>query len=135
MVLAIALLVFLLAIVFWWQLAARQKKRKAALAAKAREERSYHCVEIRSGKTACEAVKTYVNKRFLSDQAPLLPVEGCTAQKCSCRYLHFDDRRQHDRRNPYGLFAGIPPLNTGERRSKADRRKAPEATFKPLIMR
>lgn len=135
MVQAAALIVFIAAIAFWWYQAARLKRRRLMLTLGRSTRKSFHCVEIQSGVTACEAVQKLSGKRFLSDEAPQLPVPGCSAHNCTCSYIHFEDRRQHDRRNPYGMWASIPPAITGERRARSDRRKSPESTFKPSLAR
>lgn len=97
------------------------------------ERHPFHCVEVQSDDAACTAVRQLAGLRFLSAQAPLLPVVGCNAAVCSCRYVHRDDRRQEDRRNPYGQHGGVPPGITGERRSRAERRKAMGGPFRPVI--
>lgn len=129
-------LIFLAAVAasaFLWRGVAIKQSRQAKLAPKPIQRNPFHCVEIRSGPTACEAVRQIGKTRFLSDEAPSLPLAGCTNQNCTCSYAHFDDRREHDRRNPYGMWAGIPPELTGERRLRPDRRKSPASTFKPSI--
>jgi hypothetical protein len=135
MVQVLALVIFMTAIAFWWYRAARQKRHVAVLNAKRPARSNYHCVEIRSGRFACEAVRQLGKTRFLSEEAPRLPLSGCTSQNCTCSYAHFDDRREHDRRNPYGKWASVPPAITGERRARSDRRKSPQSTFKPSIAR
>ncbi|MGA7179356.1 MAG: hypothetical protein WBX11_07225 [Thiobacillaceae bacterium] len=114
---------------FWWRRSATLSKRQAALAVKRNAPRGYHSVEVRCGSAACDAVKRLGETRFLSDEAPLLPVPGCTAQQCTCRYIHFADRRRDDRRNPYGQWTSTPPVITGERRLRIERRKSPEDVF------
>lgn len=123
-----------IAAAYWWRSATRQQ-RKAVHAAGRDTDKRYHCVEIRSGNAACRAVRSLELTRFLSDEAPRLPVPGCTAQKCTCRYVHFEDRRQQDRRNPYGQWASVPPAIVGERRARSDRRRSPQTAFRPSIAR
>jgi hypothetical protein len=135
MVLWVAFVIFMSAIAFWWYLAARQKRRKAVLRVRRPIRSDYHCVEIRSGRAACEAARKLGKTRFLSREAPVLPLQGCNTPNCTCSYAHFDDRREHDRRNPYGEWASIPPALTGERRSRTERRKSSENMFRPSIAR
>jgi len=133
-VLALAFLVAAVAV--WWQLAARRKKQQAPLAATRATGKSYHCVEVRAATSACEAVQQLGNIRFLSREAPVLPVSGCTMPKqCACRYAHHDDRRNDHRRNPYGQLSSHPPAIVGERRSRTDRRKSQEDDFRPSFAR
>lgn len=80
----------------------------------------YHCVSIRYRENACQAAKKLTGKRFLSKDAPALPLFGCDAATCFCRYAHYSDRRTgEDRRAP---LKG--EHNTGsERRAGRDRRQ------------
>lgn len=104
-----------------------------------RRARSYHSVAIRYyGNAACLAVRQFAiqstlstqtplfleTQRFLSSEAPLLPLAGCTETSCQCRYVHYADRRDRDRRDPYVRpMASIPALVDRERRSGTDRRR------------
>ena len=133
MVQILALILFVTIVAIGWRYVARQKKPLPALAATQNTRKNYHCVEVRKGIRACKAVQDLGNVRFLSDQAPSLPVPGCTAETCTCRFIHHDDRRDDDRRHPYGQLASIPPTIAGERRSRTGRRKSQESTFRPSI--
>jgi hypothetical protein len=93
---------------------------------------TYHCVEIQGDDPSCASARQLAGRRFLSDEAPALPVPGCDQPHCRCRYVHHEDRRQHDRRNPYGQWA-LPPSLAGERRARADRRRADGSGFRPSI--
>ena len=123
------------AAVAWWHHAARQKERRAALAARRDSRNPYHCVEVRAGTPACEAVRHLGNVRFLSAEAPALPLSGCTLQACRCSYVHHDDRREDDRRNPYGQWSNVPSTIPGERRKRTDRRRSQDSAFRPMIAR
>jgi len=129
----LALVLFVTGVAIWWRYAARQKKHLQASAATQNTRNSYHCVEVRKGVRACKAAQDIGNIRFLSDQAPSLPVSGCTAETCTCSFIHHDDRREDDRRHPYGQLASIPPVISGERRSRSGRRKSQESTFRQSI--
>jgi hypothetical protein len=136
MVLAVVLflIVAVLAIALWWRYTTRRQKPQVASTLKGGEHSRYHCVEIRYRSGACDAVRRLQGLRFLSDEAPPLPVKGCDAPSCSCRYAHYEDRRQEDRRNPFGQAASVPPPSVGgERRSKADRRKSWQRPFRPSV--
>jgi hypothetical protein len=135
MVQALVLIVIVVAVAFWWRRARMLRQQSQVKRAPERPNpATYHCVEVRYQAGACDAVKQLGEKRFLSAEAPPLPVPGCDAPKCSCRYVHHDDRRQEDRRHPLG---SVPPsLVASERRSKAtDRRKSSKRPFKPRIGR
>ena len=60
--------------------------------------KSFHAVEIVAGDDCCELVNRYTGKRYLSGEAPALPLQGCTADECVCRYIHHADRRKRERR-------------------------------------
>jgi hypothetical protein len=47
---------------------------------------------------ACQAALACKGKRFLSSEAPRLPLKQCDAARCDCRYRHFPDRRGEPRR-------------------------------------
>lgn len=130
----ILVLVFLVAVVaIGWRYLARRKKLQQAPVVRERTPKSYHAVEVRPGRRPCKAVQDLGNVRFLSDQAPSLPVPGCMAATCTCSFIHHDDRRQEDRRHPYGQWSSVPPALSGERRSRTERRKSQESTFKPVM--
>ena len=46
----------------------------------------------------CEAVLESLGQRFLSNEVPMLPLEGCDSDDCRCTYELFDDRRTAIRR-------------------------------------
>lgn len=65
----------------------------------------YHCVEIINDDGFCESAKQLKGKRFLSKDAPELPLAGCNKTECLCHYLHHEDRRgqTEDRRVDFGV--------------------------------
>ncbi len=61
---------------------------------------NYHAVSIRHQPRCCAAVKAIGDQRFLSTDAPLLPLADCSAPgQCRCRYKHHTDRRDDARRD------------------------------------
>ncbi len=58
----------------------------------------WHAVTIATGVHACTAVEACKGKRFLSRDAPRLPLPDCTAPECHCIYRHYPDRRKAERR-------------------------------------
>ncbi|MFO1304614.1 MAG: hypothetical protein U1F54_12845 [Burkholderiales bacterium] len=125
----ILLLAAVIAAALWWGFAGpRTRPRSGQGRGPKRTPKNFHCVEVRYPRNACEAVKRIGAKRFLPGEAPDIPVPGCDADKCDCRFVHHDDRRQGDRRNPYPLQAAGPPASVGrDRRTKRDRRRPPKA--------
>jgi hypothetical protein len=59
---------------------------------------SYHAVAIDPGHHCCVLARTLAKRRFLSSKAPPLPLKGCMNAECTCRYVHFADRRAGPRR-------------------------------------
>jgi hypothetical protein len=81
----------------------------------------YHGIEIAMGSNPCEVAQTGAGKRYLSDEAPLLPLDGCgDPSGCECRYKHFVDRRTDARRDS---DSGMPQrTHKDEKRGQAGRR-------------
>jgi hypothetical protein len=127
----------LIALAWWWRRGGQHERARAGRAPglKPRPD-NYHCVELRYRVNACDAVKRIGGKRFLPGEAPVIPLPGCDAAKCGCRYVHHDDRRHSDRRDRFGPQVGPSSASTGtDRRTKTDRRKPSKARFKPTIGR
>lgn len=118
-----ALTVFGLLIFFY----VRQKTGKDSFSAAAegsKEERkqSYHAVEIHAAAQACPAVRSFRDKRFLSRDAPPIPLPSCSAPDCDCVYVHYDDRRSGPRRDAYLHGAYRQGERKQERRRQTGRR-------------
>jgi hypothetical protein len=80
----------------------------------------YHAISCRSGAGNCAAVEALKDQRFLVEDAPQLPLADCTSsERCKCKYLHHEDRRDtdDDRRALYGIKSEFY-----EYTSKQDRR-------------
>jgi hypothetical protein len=88
---------------------------------------TFHAVSIRVASGACAAALGTLGERFLASEAPQLPLPGCDAADCRCRFIHFEDRRASDeRRNPYRGTMGVTTGNLQqEQRTGKDRRKPP----------
>jgi hypothetical protein len=84
----------------------------------------YRGVAIKPGKNGCASARTLEERRFLALEAPRLPLPNCDATVCQCRYSHFEDRREHDRRSSHALARGLGS-GTGnlEHRTGSDRRR------------
>ena len=82
----------------------------------------FHAVSIRSnGQSVCAAAGAATGRRYLSDEAPMLPLEGCDCQHlCRCVYEHFQDRRTDARRES---DLGLPiQWHAPEKRNRRGRR-------------
>jgi hypothetical protein len=81
----------------------------------------YHAVSILTGPNACEASRRFKGMRFLSQQAPRLPLPTCTSAQCDCRFRHHNDRRAGPRRrSDQGMMSGL--FDGNERRRRGGRR-------------
>ncbi len=93
--------------------------------AKSRPPGGFHGVTLKPCLIACEAVEAVAGKRFLSREAPALPLAGCNQPRCDCTYGHLSDRRDGGNRrsgwDTFGAFA--EKLAKGNRRDEdSDRR-------------
>jgi hypothetical protein len=59
---------------------------------------SYHAVTIAVGARSCAGAKALQERRFLSREAPKLPLANCDLLNCECVYTHHADRRRGPRR-------------------------------------
>ena len=85
----------------------------------------YQAVSIHSYKGCCTAAEGVRGTRFLTAEAPQIPFQNCTADKCHCVYLHHEDRRsgENSRRKKHELedeFLSTP--NYTDRRNLTGRR-------------
>jgi hypothetical protein len=103
------------------------KRRRAQVATKDGE---YQCVTIRPCLEGCVAVTEQQGNRYLSNEAPELPLPGCDTGECSCRYqYHMDRRENEDRRFKLAQFnTAAARIGGVERRlvKKGERRKSTE---------
>lgn len=60
-------------------------------------------------------------RRFLSRQAPTLPLKACDQARCKCRYAHHEDRRRGPRR-AHELSVSIDGYESNERRATTGRK-------------
>ena len=75
------------------------------------------------GASACEAAQRMRDKRFLTREAPRLPLKDCDHQdKCQCKYQHLPDRRGEPRRGTDSSYGAAPKAATPERRRPGERR-------------
>ncbi len=97
----------------------------APVEARPKPPRGFHAVTLKPCPNACAAVHAITGQRFLSSEAPALPLAGCDQQRCDCTYGHWSDRRDRgNRRSGWDTFAGFAQsLVQGDRRNEArDRR-------------
>jgi len=83
----------------------------------------WHAVSIAPCKQACVPARHAFRVRYLSKQAPPLPLAGCTTRNCECRYRHHEDRRSSLRRSSDGL-GPRKSWHGAERRAPSGRRES-----------
>ena len=130
MSLPVLLLLALLLLAVWLLIRLRRDKQgdaePAVSPASGSAASEFHAVSIKVTGNACRAAKELTGQRFLSSDAPLLPLPGCTMAECNCRFVHHKDRRTgKDRRSPFspaGFGGGTGSFEADKRHGK-DRRK------------
>jgi hypothetical protein len=81
----------------------------------------WHAVTIAAPASACGAAQVCKGKRFLSRDAPRLPLAKCDATRCDCVYRHYDDRRGAPRREDVKVAAPAAREKTNRRVSRGRR--------------
>ncbi|HEY0683363.1 MAG TPA: hypothetical protein VGD45_13600 [Steroidobacter sp.] len=83
----------------WFGAKAKKAPLKKAAEKPAAPANPYHAVSVLPGADACAAAYRFSGQRYLSRQAPRLPLPSCDVQACGCRFKHHKDRRSGPRRN------------------------------------
>jgi hypothetical protein len=75
--------------------------------------------------SSCAAAALCRNTRYLSREAPRLPLPACpTPDECPCKFKHFQDRRNGPRRNAdMGSGSAKPPIDKRKTRGRRSRDK------------
>jgi len=86
--------------------------------------RPFQAISIYRGVDACEHARMASDRRFLSKDAPKLPLTGCTmSEECECRYVKHGDRRADPRRLvDFGASPDLTLFEGRERRRSNGRR-------------
>ncbi len=114
---------------FRHQRALRKLQRKLML--RASDPTNFHAVTIVPARPACKLVRRHLDTRYLTKEAPRLPLSGCRVEECRCRYMHHEDRRIEDRRNLFGI--DHVPMGIGVNRREQDRRQRARAHRTPFV--
>jgi len=105
-----------------WRKNAPQPSQRSS-AALPRETSPWHAVSINGKAECCPSSRALLATRFLSRDAPRLPLAQCSmADGCQCFYQHHGDRRGPARRR---AEAGLGGANHAghERRAEKGRRR------------
>lgn len=94
---------------------------KFANSRSATAQNPYQAVSVRSA-SQCDAQRTIKGQRFLGGEAPALPLEGCTAPFCDCRYVHHVDRRTGNLDRRKLLQAAVAAIAADDQRNGCGRR-------------
>lgn len=86
--------------------------------------KNWRAVSVVPVGAACEAALQLRGRRFLTREAPRLPLADCTRQnECECKYQHLPDRRGSPRREADSGYGSAPKPRTPERRRPGERRE------------
>lgn len=88
----------------------------------AQQAGGFHAVAVRTRSDSCSAAQLLEGTRFLSREAPQLPLPACTNGVCNCVYQHFCDRRRGERRDAFMADAYAEGELKNDRRRAAGRR-------------
>ena len=84
----------------------------------------WHAVTIAAPASACGAAQACKGKRFLSRDAPRLPLAECDSTRCDCVYRHYDDRRGGPRRDEAKVATPVEREKTDRNRRVSRGRRA-----------
>lgn len=83
----------------------------------------WQSVSIKTRLGACNAAIAAQDTVYLANEAPSLPLAECDVDTCGCRYVYHDDRRQEDRRSPFGENHGAQHGGPEGNRREGDNRR------------
>jgi len=85
-------------------------------------QQPWHAVKVVGKGKPCVATERVGDKRFLSDEAPRLPLPECSSpSRCGCIYVHYSDRRRDLRREADRGSFPRPRFGTDRRESHGRR--------------
>jgi hypothetical protein len=85
----------------------------------------FYGVTVQPGMNSCKAVEKMRGRRYLTHEAPKLPLPECRRSNCQCRMIPEDDRRTgFDRRgDTFSAFGDYNPLSYFRRRKEGAERR------------
>lgn len=104
----------------------RKPGAKGATGGGQQGQNPYRAVSVKCGPGACEQALELSKRRFLSGELVNLPLPDCTSTNCSCKFVHYPDRRDSDgdQRAPTALRSELYIASgKSERRNRKGRRK------------
>lgn len=91
-----------------------------------RADSNFRSLGIDAAVNCCQRAKNAAGQRYLIGLAPKLPIAGCNAEQCNCKYIHFADRRggYGNRRSLGSMKKNLTESgDRGERRNLKGRRR------------
>ena len=82
------------------------------------ESGAFHAVSIRPSGESCASIHAMKMQRFLSEEAPGLPLENCCAAECQCKYVHHVDRRSDSRDRRFARASSANELEFWSQRNR-----------------
>jgi len=80
---------------------------------------------LEMGQPGCEAAQALLGKQFTFDEAPHLPLEGCSSAMCNCQFKGLKNRRtQHRRKLEERRVEVRFEKDKPDRRSRKNRRRS-----------
>jgi hypothetical protein len=103
--------------------ASRKIKTDRSGAGRAFIPNHWHAVCVEAKASSCAAAHALGKRRFLSKDAPSLPLPKCgNALGCECTYKHHEDRRGKQRRKGEQSFTSTQKIPKIEQRQSRGRR-------------
>ena len=80
---------------------------------------------LEMGQPGCEAAQAILGRQYTFDEAPQLPLEGCTSAMCTCQFKGLKNQRTQHRRNLAERRVEIRfEKDKPDRRSRKNRRRS-----------
>ncbi|MGB5718295.1 MAG: hypothetical protein WBN81_14540 [Gammaproteobacteria bacterium] len=80
---------------------------------------------VEMGQPGCEAAMALLDQQFTFDEAPRLPLEGCTSAMCTCQFKGLKNRRTRHRREQEERRVEVRfEKEKPDRRSRKNRRRS-----------
>jgi len=80
---------------------------------------------LEMGQPGCEAAQAILGKQFTFDEAPELPLEGCSSAMCTCQFKGLKNKRTQRRRKLEDRRVEVRfEKDKPDRRSRKDRRRS-----------
>ena len=80
---------------------------------------------VEMGQPGCEAAMALLDREFTFEEAPRLPLEGCTSAMCTCQFKGLKNRRTQRRRKLEDRRVEVRfEKDKPDRRSRKDRRRS-----------